>query len=134
MNNEKGNILILVFFAFGLILFASLFLTAGSQTYFQNAQYHYNAEQATNIAEAGLEKAFASLNATWGSYNGESGTIFGQGVFTTEIADKDQNTKIITSTGFIPDAQNPKSKRVISIEVAGQSSVYTIIEGTYQIK
>lgn len=134
MNNQKGNIMILVLFAFGIVLFVSIFMISGAQVLFQNSQYYYNYEQATNIAEAGLEKAFASLNSSWGSYKGESETVFKEGSFSTQITDKDKFTKIITSTGYVPNKQNAKTKKTVSINVNKQSSEYAIIKGTYQIK
>lgn len=134
INNEKGNMLLFGFVALGIVLFTVLFIVSGAQTFFQNAQYNYNAEQATAIAEAGIDKALASLNATWGSYSGEIETPFGDGSYSVIIENKDANTKILIVTGYIPNKTNPKVKRTISIQVSGSASTYSLVKGTYQVK
>lgn len=134
MKNQKGQILPLVFIVLGVVLFIVLFVTSSSQTYFQNAQYSYQSEQIMAITEAGIDKAIASLNATWGDYTGESETILGDGSYSVTVANKDINTKIVTATGFIPSKENPKLKRVISVEVSGAGSTYSLVKGTYQVK
>ena len=134
MIKQKGSMLIIVFLALGVVLFTVLFVVSGSQTYFQNAQYNYNAEQATAIAEAGIDKALASLNATWGSYSGELETPLGDGSFSVLITNKDATTRILTVTGYIPNKTNPKVKRTILVQVAGTASDYSLIKGTYQVK
>ncbi len=133
-TNEKGQILLLVFVALGVLLFTVLFVTSGSQTLFQNAQYSYNAEQATALAEAGIDKGLASLNATWGSYNGESQTALGEGSYSVEIINKDSNIKVITATGYIPGKSNPKVRRTISVNALSAGSTFTLVKGTYVIR
>lgn len=134
MINQKGQILPLVLIALGVVLFTVLFVVSGSQTYFQNAQYSYQVEQATAIAEAGIDKALASLNATWGSYSGEVETLIGDGSYSVTITEKVANTKILTVTGYIPNKTNHKVAKTISIEVSGSASTYSLVKGTYQIK
>ncbi len=132
--DEHGQILLLVFVALGVLLFTVLFVTSGSQTFFQNAQYSYNAEQATALAEAGIDKGLASLNATWGSYNGELETVLGDGTYSVAIASKDSNTKILTATGYVPDKTNPKVKKTVSVQISGSGSTYSLVKGTYVIR
>lgn len=134
MIKQRGNMLIIVFAALGVILFSALFVVSSSQTFFQNAQYSYNAEQAMAIAEAGIDKALASLNATWGSYSGEAESSFGEGFYSVEVKNKDASTKIVTVTGYIPNKTSPKVKRTISVQVLGVASSFSIIKGTYQVK
>lgn len=126
--------LIIVFVALGVALFTVLSVVSGSQTYFQNAQYNYNAEQSFALAEAGVDKALASLNATWGSYNGEIETSLGEGSYSVTIENLSPTTKLLTVTGYIPSRTNPKVKRTISIQVLGVASEYSLIRGTYQVK
>lgn len=126
--------LILVFLALGVVFFTTLFVVSSSRTYFQNAQYNYNAEQALFLAEAGVDKAMASLNATWGSYSGESETFLGEGSYSVTITNKDATTKIITATGYIPSKTNLKVSRTISVQALGVGSDYSLIRGTYLIK
>ncbi|MBI2019149.1 hypothetical protein HYS95_00580 [Candidatus Daviesbacteria bacterium] len=130
--NQKGQILILVFIALGIVLFTVLFIISGAQIYFQNASYATDAEKATALAEAGIDKALASLNSTGGSYSGESETALEEGVFSVSITSQDAGTKLIQSTGYVPDKSKPKAKRTIKISSSrgvGVSFVYGIQVG-----
>lgn len=125
--------LLLVFVALGVVLFTVLFIISGSQIYYQNSQYSYQAESATMIAEAGIDKALASLNKTGGSYNGEQETVFGNGSYAVTVTDKDAVTKVLKVTGYIPNKANPKSTRIIEIQASkgvGISFVYGLQVGT----
>lgn len=118
IRKESGQILIIVFVALGVVLFTVLFIIAGAQIYYQNAFYALNGEQAVALAEAGVDKALASLNKTGGSFNGDQEVNLGDGSFSTTITSKDAATKIITATGYIPDKVNPKVKRTVVMEVS----------------
>lgn len=129
---EAGQILILVFIALGVVLFTVLFVIAGAQVYFGNAQHAYEAEKATFLAEAGVDKAVASLNKTGGSYNGELETSLNDGTYSVSITSKDASTKIIESIGYLPNKTNPKIKRIIKTQVstgAGVSFMYGLQVG-----
>jgi Tfp pilus assembly protein PilX len=117
MKNKQGQIIIvgIIFLSVVLILASTLFGRVSSFMNF-SATSIIN-EQATNLAEAGLEKAFWQLNQTAGSYTGETNTLLGSsGTFTVSIVNTAPNLKIITSTGYVPNAANPKSKRTIKVE------------------
>lgn len=116
--NQSGQILVLVFVAMGVVLFTVLFIIGGAQLYFQNSSYALDSEKATALAEAGVDKALASLNKTGGSYNGESETEFGGGSYSVVVTNKDVGTKILQVTGYIPNKDNPKAKRVITISAS----------------
>src|SRR3989344_1838903 len=116
MIKERGQILPLIIVAVGVVLFTTLFIISGSQIYYQNASYAADSERATALAEAGIDKAIASLNKTGGSYNGESETNLGDGSFSVKITSIDTAVKIIESTGYIPNKSKPKVKRTIKIE------------------
>ena len=131
-NTQSGQILILVFVALGVVLFTVLFIIGGAQVFFQNASYSANSEKATALAEAGVDKALASLNKTGGSYNGEPETVLGDGSYSVTVTNKDASTKIVQSTGYIPDKSNPKTTRTIQIQVSsgtGISFVYGMLVG-----
>lgn len=132
MNNQKGQILILVFIALGVVLFTVLFIIGGAQLYFGNAAYSVNAEKATAMAEAGVDKALNSLNKSGGTYNGEEETLFGDGSYSVTVTNKDIATKLLTVTGYIPNKANPKAKRTIKIQASsgsGVSFVYGMLVG-----
>ena len=69
--NQKGQILVIVFIALGLVLFTVLSIVSGAQLYFSNTSYSVNSEMATALAEAGIDKAITSINETGGTYTGE---------------------------------------------------------------
>lgn len=132
MIKESGQILVVVFVALGVMLFSVLFIVGGAQIYYQNATYSTEAEKATALAEAGIDKAVASLNKTGGSYNGESETNLGDGSYSVVITSKDTATKIIESTGYIPNKTSPRVRRAIKIETSsgvGISFVYGVQVG-----
>lgn len=125
LKQESGQILILAIIVTGLVLVNSLMIIAGSQTFFNNSKYTIQSSQAVNLAEAGIDKAIASLDKTGGTYLGEAETKFGDGSFSVIITTPDQNTKIIESTGYIPSKSEPKTKKTIRITASkGQGTSF----------
>ncbi len=115
MKRQSGQILVLALITVALVLVNTLVIVSGSQLFSQNAHYNLQATQALNLAEAGVDKAITALNATGGSYSGELETSFGAGSFSVNVSTVNANTKVIESTGYIPNAISPKAKRVIKI-------------------
>lgn len=118
IKDEKGQILVVVFIALGVVLFTVLFIIAGAQIYFQNAVYAKEGEKALSLAEAGVDKALNSLNKTGGAYTGESETALGEGSYSVAVASKDPATKTVEATGYIPNKEKPRVKRVVKISVS----------------
>lgn len=114
-NQEKGQILMIVFVVLGVLLFIILSVIGGAQVYFANSSYAYNSEKATALAEAGVDKALAALNRSGGSYSGEAETILGDGSFSVTITSKDAATKLIDAVGYIPNKAKAKVKRNVKI-------------------
>ena len=92
-------------------------------------------EQASNLAEAGVDYAIWKLNETGGSYTGESNIAVGTtGVFTVQIQEKsppNPQLKTIIATGFVPDSTNPRAKRTIKLDTSIDS---TTIEFRYAVQ
>lgn len=131
MINQRGEIFPLVIIVVAIILVTTLIIITGAQLYFQNAAHSINEEKATALAEAGLDKAVASLNKD-PSYIGESETVLGDGSYSVSITTKDVSTSIIEATGYIPNKQNPKVKRKVSIQASkgvGVAFVYGVQVG-----
>lgn len=138
-SNQSGQILAIVFIALGVVLFSVLSITAGAQVYFSNSFYTVNAEKATALAEAGIDKAINSLNKNPSGYSGEgTGTDgmaigkTGEGEYSVKITPKDAATKVIEATGYIPSKANAKVKRTIKIETSrgvGTAFVYGVQVG-----
>lgn len=132
IKKEGGQILVVVFVALGVVLLSVLSLVAGAQVYFSNSNFTYNNEQATALAEAGVDKAITSLNKTGGSYNGEAETTLGDGTYSVTITTKDAATKVISSTGYIPNKAKAKTKRIVQTTVSkgvGVAFVYGVQVG-----
>jgi hypothetical protein len=72
---------------------------------------------ATNLAEAGIDKAVASLNKTAGQYTGENETKLGNGSYVVKVTPIDANALQVEATGYLPSAANYKSKKTVSIRV-----------------
>lgn len=131
-SNEKGQALVLAVVVVALVLINTLIIIGSSQTFFLNSRYTVQADQALNLAEAGLDKAVASLNATGGKYKGEIETPLGSGSYGVTVTIKDASTLIIQSTGYIPNKSNPQVKRTIQTQTtlgSGISFVYGMLVG-----
>lgn len=129
IKKEKGQILVVIFVALGVVLFTVLATIGGAQIYFQDSAYSVDVEKATALAEAGVDKAIASLNKTGGAYNGEGETNLGDGTFSVTITTKDAGTKVIESSGYVPSKASNRSKRIIKTTVStgvGVSFVYGV--------
>jgi len=111
-------------------MFANIasFLRFGSNSIFR--------EQATHIAEAGIDYAIWQLNKSAGSdtsakTNFPVGTT---GTFSFTITDKTASLKTITSTGYVPNTIAPKAKRTIKVETTVTSQIisfaYAVQVGT----
>lgn len=132
LNRQKGQALVLAIVVVGMVLINTLVIISGSQIFSQNTNYTLQASQAVNLAEAGIDKAVASLNVTAGSYNGEVETPLGPGSYSVTVTSKDASTNIVTATGYVPNKTNPKAKRTIQIETSkgtGISFIYGMLSG-----
>lgn len=129
---QNGEILVVVIAALGVVLFSVLFIIAGAQIYYQNAQYSQGAEKATALAEAGVDKAITALNKTGGNYTGEAETVLSGGSYSVVVTAKDAANKIIEATGYVPKKSNPRVKRTIKVNASrgvGVAFVYGIQVG-----
>lgn len=133
MIRETGQVLPIVIIASSIILVTVLLLTAGARLYFTNSVRSIEVEQTMAIVEGGIDKAVVSINKIGASYTGETGTKLGNGLFDVSVTDKDQNTKIIESIGYIPNKLRPKVKRTVRVEAAygiGENFSYGIHAGS----
>lgn len=114
-TGQKGQILVLAVVIVGLVMINTLVIVSGSQLFSQNTNYTIQSSQALNLAEAGVDKALAALNATGGNYNGEQETLLEVGSFSVTITTPNPTAKVIESTGYVPSKTNLKVKRTIKI-------------------
>lgn len=132
MKKQSGQILILAIVVVGFVMLNALAIIGGATIFSQNSNYSVQSTQAINLAEAGIDKALASLNKTGGSYNGELETNFGDGSYSVTVTDKGDGTKVLQATGYIPNKTNPKVKRTVVTKVSkgnGISFVYGMLTG-----
>src|SRR5581483_8120984 len=85
-NRQTGQVFIFALIILSLVVVTTVVLLNSSVTFLQNTGLTVEQVEATNLAEAGLDKAVATLNAKAGSYTGEEGTAFGSGMFSVTIS------------------------------------------------
>jgi hypothetical protein len=116
-QKQKGVILLLSIVVLGILLtmssavvgYTSLQLKAERQTLAQG--------QALALAEAGIDKAIAKSNQD-PNYNGESGTVLGNGELSITISSLDTNTKQVTSTAYVPNSSNPTATKTVKASMS----------------
>lgn len=116
--NQKGQVFLLAVVILFIVLVGTLILFNNSLTFSQDSRYSIESLQATHLAEAGIDKAVAALNASPALYSGEPESFLGPGSYSVDISPKDSVTYIVAATGYIPDKTQPKAKRTVKIEVS----------------
>jgi hypothetical protein len=122
-HQQSGQILVMSLIILTLLIVNSVLIIGGSLTYNQSSKYSLQDVQAINVAEAGLDKAIASINKTAGNYNGESETSLGEGSYSVTVSTIDASTKQIVATGYIPDKATAKVKRSVTMQLVKDSGV-----------
>ena len=118
--NQSGQAFILSVVVLFLILLNTIILLSGSLNFFNNSRYTVESLSATNLAEAGIDKAVATLNATGGNYNPDPDTevTLGNGTFTTSVTNINAGTKKVQVTGYIPDKAKAKAKKTVELLIS----------------
>lgn len=117
-----------------LVMVNTVLIISNALTFSQSSKYSVDSLKASNLAEAGLDKALASLNKG-GSYN-DDGSIehpYGDGTYTIAIGTNQDGSKNITAVGYIPNKASAKSKRTITVTLAkgaGFSFIYALQAGS----
>jgi len=116
-TSEAGQMMLII-----IVILAAIGLMLGSLLMYTGAQVlsHRNSvrkEQALNIAEAAAELAIWKLNNEQ-SYNGELGTLFGNGAFDVDIASVNDHTKEITVVSYVPNKEKATVSKVVSIQTS----------------
>lgn len=120
-KNQQGYLIIFAILFLALFLALSASLLGYTTINLNSVRQSYGDARALYLAQAGIEEAISQLNLNPG-YSGESNTPLGDGVFTVSVAAIDASDKKITATGFIPDSNNPISKKTVSATAAISSS------------
>lgn len=119
-RNELGQIFIFSMIVMGLVVINAVLLFSGAVTFLQSSQFTTEKIQAVNLAEAGIDQAVASLNATAGSFNPSPDyeVVLGPGTYTIKISSLNPATKLIEATGYVPNKANPKARKTVTIQAA----------------
>lgn len=111
---QQGQVLIIsvIFFTVILVLVAALmqFVTQNTRA----GRIALAQEQALQLADAGIDKALFRLNATAGTYTGETGTVLGSGTFDVNVA-ASGNEREITVTAYIPTSAAPLVTKQVKV-------------------
>lgn len=129
---QDGQAFILAVIVLTVILLNTLLTMNGSVAFFQNSRYSLESQQALNLAEAGIDKAVATINANAGDYTGETETNLGSGTYKVTVISQASGNKTIESTGYIPNSTSPKTKKTVRIQIAigtGASFSYALQTG-----
>lgn len=124
--NNSGQVMILaiVFLVVVLILAASLFDKVAS--YIRFGSNSIIREQATNVAEAGVDYAVWYLNKNGVKPSQDPVTVGTTGTFIVSVDDTFPTIRKITSTGYIPNSINPRAKRTVKVDlmIDGQGGAF----------
>jgi hypothetical protein len=115
--NQHGAIFALTLIALTSVLVITIVLISSSFTFKQSSRYSLDNLEAISLAEAGIDKAIASLNKN-PQYNGESETHLGNGSYSVSVATIGPGVKEISAIGYIPNKENPKTKSKASVQIS----------------
>ena len=117
-RRRQGQVLIIaiVFFALIMVLAAALFSQVGFFLRFGSGGRM--AEQASALADAGVERALFMLNSNAGNYYGDLTELpLGTTVtFFITVTDKSPFLKTIVATGYVPNSIKPIAHRTIKVD------------------
>lgn len=132
LKNQLGQMFILTLITLAVVTIGTLAVISGSLTFKQNSKYSVDQVEVVSLAEAGVDKAIASLNVSGGQYNGEKDTSLGTGTYSVKITPIDAGTSLVEATGYIPNSTKPKTQKTIKIQISkgtGISFVYGMLVG-----
>ncbi len=115
--NQNGFIALLSLIFLGIISLAAAALFSYTTLNLRGGKILYAQNQATFLAEAGIEKAIDQLNQD-SSFTGESGSLAGVGEFIVTVSSISSNHKQLISTGYMPNSTNPVHTKTIKADVA----------------
>ena len=112
LKDEKGMAAVIALSILIILLALGSVILFTADTEFNIAGYQKESTQALYIADAGIQYV------TWYLFNVDSGfrgtlsQVLGEGVFTGEVTDTADGVNIKV-TGYVPDAANPRAKRIV---------------------
>lgn len=133
MKKKPGQIIILSLVFLTFITVVSTALLSRAAGYLRFGANNLRGNQARNLAEAGINYALWQLNKTPGTCGlaegcGVEKTLGTIGSFIVTVEEKsppNPQLKTVISTGYVPDATNPRSKRIIKTDVEVDTETYS---------
>lgn len=121
-NFQPGQVMILSIVALVIILILGSSLFTKTALFVNFSSRSIVNEQATQLAEAGLDYSVQRLNDLAGAFPDDDG----EGVYSfnlpngeviIEVTNKGQALRGVTSTGYVPSSTNARSKRTVKADV-----------------
>ncbi|MCA9397911.1 hypothetical protein KC573_03700, partial [candidate division WWE3 bacterium] len=121
-SNQQGAILVItaIILASVIALAGFLWERVGGFIYTQGKSILE--EKVLAITEGGIDKAIWELNES-ATYSGESGTSLGDGTFDVVVTEIDDSTRLVSSTGYIPNAVFPIAQKTVEVEVLNSGTI-----------
>lgn len=116
--SQHGSIFPVALIVLTSILVITIVLVSNSFTLKQSSRYSINNLEAVLLAEAGIDKAIASLNKAPDTYNGEAEVFLGNGSYSVSITSAGQGVKQIDAFGYIPNKTSPKTSSHVSVKIS----------------
>jgi len=118
---RRGYILVLALVFLGIFFTSATAYLSSVTSASRSTRVTVASTQALSLAEAGMDQAAYQLNQS-ASYTGEANTALGGGVFTVTISNIDSSTKLVTSTGSVPNSTSPLATKTIKAKVSINSA------------
>lgn len=125
-KNKKSSALLNTIVFLSILTIIGLAIASLTLMGFKYISRAHKGAQALNIAEAGIDKALYELNKPDSVYKGEDDTPLDDGTFSIRVEDGAENTKIITSTGYIPTSTNYEIKKTVKVVAKAETSSTSI--------
>lgn len=128
-TNQSGQILIISL----IFMTVMLVLSGGLLNYVQQntkiARRSLAAQQSLGLADAAIDKAIYQLNASGGTYPGETGTTLNTGAFDVSVTNISASVKEIAATGYAPNKANPLATKSLKVQVSVNTTVVSFNYG-----
>lgn len=118
LHNQSGQAFILAIIVFTVLTLGVMALASGAFTFKSSTKYNLDKLEASSLADAGIDKAVATFNTAAVNYNGEPETQLGPGSYEVTVTTVNPSTKLVESTGYIPNKAQAKITKKVSVQVS----------------
>lgn len=128
LPQSRGYILVLALVFLGIFFTTATAYLDSVTGSARGSRTNVASAQALALAEAGLDQAAYQLNQN-SAYSGEASTTLGNGAFTVTVSAVDSSTKLITSTGYVPNTMSPLATKTVKAKVGVNNDVISFHYG-----